>query len=142
MTDRPLEEEILMSIAWTWSRRGTCPRLRVGAVLARDGRIISSGYNGAPSKLDECSHDGSEDSCSRAVHAEMNTILFAARTGVSTRGAELYTTHSPCVACAQAAINAGVAGVCYWQSYRSSSGLDLLEEAGVPTRKFKERLWK
>lgn len=122
VTDRPSLDETLMSVATAWSLRSTCQRLQVGAVLARDGRTISTGYNGAPSGEDGCgcqtwvgTHEISNDSllrpaknamasvrvnkgarCERAVHAELNCLLFAARHGVSSLGATMYCTDSPC----------------------------------------------
>lgn len=131
--DRISQPVIHMFTAVLWSMRSTCQRLRVGAVLAKDGRTISTGYNGAPSRLPHCNEDNckSQPQCKRTVHAEMNAILFAARYGISTEGAELYTTHSPCIDCAKAIINAGIKKVYYVEEYRSRDGIELLELAGI-----------
>ena len=131
--DRISQSVIHMFTAVLWSMRSTCQRLRVGAVLAKEGRTISTGYNGAPSRLPHCNEDNckSQPQCKRTVHAEMNAILFAARYGISTEGAELYTTHSPCIDCAKAIINAGIKKVYYVEEYRSRDGIELLELAGI-----------
>ena len=124
---------IHMAAALLWATRSTCKRLQVGAVLAKGGRTISTGYNGAPSGLPHCNDENckSQPQCKRTVHAEMNAILFAARYGISTEGAELYTTHSPCIDCAKAIINAGIKKVYYIEEYRNREGLELLEQAGI-----------
>lgn len=131
--DRISQPLIHMSTAVLWSMRSTCQRLRVGAVLAKGGRTISTGYNGAPSGLPHCNDSNCKNrpQCKRTVHAEMNAILFAARYGISTEGAELYTTHSPCIDCAKAIINAGIRAVYYLNEYRSQEGIELLKSAGV-----------
>lgn len=128
---------IHMSTALLWAARSTCQRLQVGAVLAKRGRTISTGYNGAPSGLPHCNDDNckNQSQCKRTVHAEMNAILFAARYGISTEGAELYTTHSPCIDCAKAIINAGIKKVYYLEEYRSQEGIELLKSAGIEAYK-------
>lgn len=123
-----------LDIAYVVAQSSTCSRLKVGAILVHDGRVISTGYNGAPAGLDHCEHiPQSKVPCSRAVHAEANTIAFAAKYGTPTDGSWCYTTHSPCENCAQLLINAGIIKVGYQIKYRITSGLDLLEEAGVET---------
>lgn len=123
---RTHRNEMLMEMAEVVAKRGTCDRLQVGAVIARDGRVISSGYNGNIIGQDHCHHEPDGPGCTEAVHAEANAILFAARYGVSTEGAQLYTTHQPCLNCAKMIINAGIANVFYSHPYRDISGLNLL----------------
>lgn len=118
-------EHMLMEMAWAVSGRSTCSRLGVGAVIARDGRVISSGYNGNIVGMNHCYHVLDEQ-CTTAVHAEANAILFAARYGTATEGAELYTTHEPCHECAKLIINAGISHVVYMTPYRKHEGLELL----------------
>jgi dCMP deaminase len=131
---RPEIDETLMKAAWLWSERGTCSRLQVGAVLTRDTRVISSGYNGAPKKLEHCVHEDNSP-CEISAHAEENALIFAAREGISTDGTVMYTTYDPCSRCARLIINAGVKEVVYDRIYRrSTGGLDLLARAGIPTR--------
>lgn len=113
------------------AERGTCNRAKVGVVIARDGRILSTGYNGAPSGMPHCHHSLNSDPCTTAVHAEANAIAFAARHGVALEGAELHTTLTPCQPCAQLIINAGIVRVISFQPYRDQSGLKLLRAAGL-----------
>jgi len=122
---------MLMSQALIISTRGTCSRAQVGAIITREGRPISTGYNGAPAGLAHCEHGGEEKGCEVAVHAEMNAIAFAARFGVGTENAALYCTHEPCANCAKLIINAGISEVYYLEPYRLHDGLHLLETAGV-----------
>lgn len=134
MTLRPRRWELLLDIAELVATRSTCNRLAVGAVIARDARPLSTGYNGPPSGMDHCEHDLSDGrACELAVHAEANAIAFAARFGTPTHGTELYVTHSPCVQCAKLIINAGIRTVWYRIEYRELTGIDLLEAAGVET---------
>lgn len=135
MLTRISRDELLGNIARRVARRSTCLRLSVGAVLARDGRIISMGYNGAPAGLPHCKPEtcGPDEVCERTVHAEANAIAFAAKTGIETDGATLYTTHSPCNECAKLIINAGIKRVVFQKAYRDINPLQLLGEAGVET---------
>lgn len=134
---RPSNASVLMETARLWSSRSTCSRLSVGAVLARDTRILAQGYNGAPSGLDHCPEPHPEGPCTRAVHAEANVIAWAARQGLSTQGSTMYLTHWPCLECAKLIINAGVESVFFDEDYRSFSGVALLIESGIPTRKLR-----
>lgn len=135
MISRTNRDEMLMRVAVVISGRGTCQRAQVGAVLAKDGRIISTGYVGAPSGLPHCTDVGcdlsSGNGCSRTVHAEANAVAFAARYGIATEGTFLYCTHSPCGACAKLIINAGVSRVMYEKEYRDITPLAMLATAGV-----------
>lgn len=128
---RPTIHQVLLEAAETFAQRSTCSRLNVGAVIAKDSRIISTGYNGVPAGLPHCEHDGTEESCGKAVHAEANAIAFAARNGISTEGATLYVTHSPCLDCAKLIINAGISTVYYRTPYRTQDGIELLSKVGI-----------
>lgn len=130
MCARPTEGEWLLSLAETVSQRATCSRLSVGAVVARGGRVISTGYNGAPSGEPHCEHDA-DASCTVSVHAEVNALVFAARHGVSTEGAQFYVTHAPCYPCAGLLINAGIDAVYFRHHYKDKTGLDRLVDAEV-----------
>lgn len=140
MTDRIDRDEWLMQLALVVSVRGTCERAQVGAIIVRDGRIISTGYVGAPSGLPHCTSVGCEignhNGCTRTVHAEANAIASAARFGTSTDKCELYCTHSPCLPCAKLIINAGITRLIYRQGYRDISGLALLKDAQIDTYQF------
>lgn len=127
---RPTEVEYLLDVAHVVATRATCSRLQVGAVLARDGRILSTGRNGAPSGLPHCEHLD-DAPCAVSVHAEANALAFAARHGVATAGAALYVTHAPCRGCAGLLVNAGIAHVVYARPFRSADGADLLAAASV-----------
>lgn len=133
-------ERVLLNVAQVMRLRGTCSRLQVGAVIARDGRILSSGYNGSPRGMTHCLHppddvssarSASAPTCALAVHAEANAVAFAARHGVALDGATLYTTHAPCVVCAQLAVNAGLVAVHADAAYRDVTGPRLLVQAGL-----------
>lgn len=130
---RPSRSETLLNVAAIIAKRSTCNRLNVGAVVARDGRILTTGYNGPPSGMDHCDHEEFEVQCNLAVHAEANALAFAARYGMSTDGAEMFLTDSPCHNCAKLIINAGIVRVYYSNEYRLTHGVDLLEDAGVET---------
>src|SRR5688500_5375225 len=133
-----------MKHAYAEQDQSTCDRYQVGCVIARDRRIIATGYNGAPAGMPHCSHkvqlptyraaqlfglpDPEERSydwpalretgCKEAVHAEANALAFAARHGVATLNADLYTTLSPCYECAKLIINAGINRVIFDRKYR------------------------
>lgn len=128
--NRPSRHDMLMGVAGVVAARGTCNRLHVGAVISRDGRVLSTGYNGPPSGLPHCDHDNGTP-CDDAVHAEANVIAFAARYGTAVEGADVYVTHSPCSSCAKLLINAGVASVYYKTPFRDASGILLLTRAGI-----------
>lgn len=139
MLTRISRDELLGNIAKLVARRSTCLRLSVGAVLAQEGRIVSTGYNGAPAGLPHCEPEtcGPGDICVRTVHAEANAIAFAAKNGISTEGATLYTTHSPCMECAKLLINAGIRRILFWELYRDSGGpIGLLTAAKVNVEQF------
>lgn len=133
--------ELFMKIAELLADRSTCSRLRVGAVLVKESRIISTGYNGAPQDLPHCDDVGCElekgtGACIRTVHAEANVIAFAAKSGIATDGATLYTTHAPCYTCAKLLVNAGIKKVIYGKDYRIRKGLELLDDCGVEFEQF------
>lgn len=144
---RPSIDSVMMQTAQAWSTRSTCSRLQVGAVAARYGRVIVTGYNGAVSGAPHCDHTcncghawdfnthtltcTSMTSCREAVHAEANVVAFAARLGLPLFGATLYCTHAPCVDCARLLVNAGVETVIFKEFYRNRNGLDLLIENDV-----------
>lgn len=128
----------------TWS---SCVARQVGAVIARDKRILATGYNGASSGIVSCADKGS---CMRrqkgiasgtmheicyATHAEQNAIIQAAKTGVSIQGATLYCTHQPCSICAKMIINSGIVRVVYADGYPDEFSIELFKEAKVAINK-------
>jgi len=131
-----------MAIARIVATRSTCDRLRAGAVLVKNNRIISTGYNGAPPGLPHCDgpdgHLMEEGHCIRTVHGEENTILQAAMVGgTSPQGATLYTTYIPCYHCAKKIIVAGVARVVAAAVYRNPPIHDAFKDAGVTIEIYK-----
>lgn len=144
---RPSRDEMLMAIARVASLRSTCSRAHVGAVISREGRPLSLGYNGAPAGMNHCDHScdcgvvelafthnkecNLFQPCLVSVHAEVNAIAFAARHGVAIDQSELHMTVSPCWSCSQNIINAGIIRVVYETEYRITDGLDLLRNAGI-----------
>ena len=118
---RPDWDSYFMKIAYAVSERSTCDRAFVGAVLVRDKRILTSGFNGSPAGQDHCDEIGHlmvDDHCVRTIHAETNAIIQAALHGVSTKGATCYVTHFPCINCTKALINAGISRIVYSTSDR------------------------
>jgi len=123
-----------MEVARTVATRATCPRASVGAVLVRDHRILTTGYNGAPRHVAHCTEVGCElrgDHCVRATHAEANAVVQAALHGVGVAGATAYCTHQPCVHCAKLLISAGIERIVYAEPYVDPFAQQLLAEAGV-----------
>jgi len=132
--DRRLgRDEVLLLSTKIWAERSTCLRRQVGAVIARDFRPISVGYNGAPSGLPHCTPStcNEKNRCKNTVHAEINAILQAAKNGTSIEGATLYVSLEPCEACSRAIINSGIKEVYYIEPYGSGEGVELLSQAGV-----------
>lgn len=127
-------DAVLLETARVMATRGTCSRAHVGAVLAVDGRICATGFNGSPHGLPHCQHTDDEDptvTCTTAVHAEANAVAFAARHGVSIQGATLYCTHTPCVHCAMLLVNTGIVRVVCATEYRDLTGVRVLASVGV-----------
>lgn len=133
---RPTWDDYFMSIAKIVATRSTCDRLRAGAVLVKGGRIISTGYNGAPPGMPHCDgeagHKMEEGHCIRTVHAEENCILQAAALGgVSTSGSTLYTTYSPCYHCFKKLVVGGVKRIIAADLYRDSTIAENCREVGI-----------
>lgn len=147
---RPSWDQYFMDIAQMVAARSNCSRRQVAAVLVKDCRIISTGYNGTPRGVRNCS-DGGCPRCNSDTpsghglheclcsHAEENSIVQAAYHGIAVKGATLYTTFSPCLQCAKMIINAGIVEVVYHQRYSIDDvSTRLLKEAGVIIRPLKE----
>ena len=123
-----------MGIAREVAKRSTCLRARVGAIIVRDKRILTTGYNGSPSGLPHCTEVGcliANGHCVRTLHAEQNAIIQAALHGVSVSGGTIYVTHQPCLTCAKMIINAGIRRVIYGGHYPDELAVSFLEQAGV-----------
>ncbi len=130
-----------------WS---SCLRRHVGAVIVRDKRVMTTGYNGAPAGIASCAErgeclreklgipSGTRAELCYAAHAEQNAIIQAARYGINVGGATLYCTHQPCVICAKMIINAGIARVVYKEGYPDEFSLKLFKEAGTRLEKYED----
>lgn len=128
-------DKILMASANVWASASHSKRSKVGAVLALDGRIVGTGYNGTPPGYSNCCEDANGVTLPEVIHAEENVILFCAKHGLKTGGSTLYTTLSPCPACAKMIAAAGIVEVVYEQEYRNIDGIAFLLKLGVPVRK-------
>lgn len=109
-----------MTLAAMVAQRSTCPRRQVGALLVRDRRILATGYNGSPPGLPHCTEEGClllDGHCQRTIHAEQNALVQCALHGVSSQGATLYCTASPCADCTRLLLGAGVQRVVYRDAY-------------------------
>jgi len=139
---RPDWDTYFLDIVDLVSRRSTCLRRAVGAGLVRDRRILATGYNGAPSKLQHCLDigclreqikvpSGERHELCRGLHAEQNAIIQAALHGVNTRDSTLYCTNHPCVICAKMIINAGITRIVIRDGYSDKLAAEMLREAGI-----------
>lgn len=136
---RPGWDEYFMEIARTVATRATCPRASVGAVIVRDHRILTTGYNGAPRHVPHCTEVGCQlvgGHCLRTTHAEANAIVQGALHGVRLADGSIYSTHQPCVGCSKLLISAGIVRIVYEQAYPDELAARLLVEAGVASVQF------
>jgi dCMP deaminase len=118
------------------AERSTCLRGQTAAIIVKDGRIVSIGYNGAPPNMPHCHpnrgcSDNDGRGCQQSVHAEANAIAFAARAGISTEGAEMYCMSSPCYDCAKLIVACGIKKVHYSREYRAEAGRHWFEACHV-----------
>ena len=139
---RPSWGNYFMNITNLVAERSTCTRRAVGAVLVKEKRILSTGYNGAPTGLKHCLEvgclreqlgveSGKMHELCRGIHAEQNAIIQAAYHGVSVKGATIFCTNQPCSICARMIINAGIQKIYYQSGYADSLAKELLGEAGI-----------
>ncbi len=123
---------------------------RIGAVIVKNKRILTTGYNGAPAGVTSCVErgecmrrnlnipSGTRQEICYAIHAEQNAIIQAAKLGVSIEGATLYCTHQPCVICAKMIVNSGISRVIYGEGYPDEFALQMFAMAGVALERFEE----
>lgn len=140
---RPSWDEYFAAITKQVATRSTCLRRKVGAIIVKDKRILTTGYNGAPAGIKNCLErgtclreelgipSGQRHEICRALHAEQNAIIQAAYHGVSIKDSVMYCTTQPCVLCAKMIINSGIRKIYYFKDYPDELALELLNEAGV-----------
>lgn len=144
---RPDWDQYFMEMAEIAKTRSTCCRRQVGAVIVKNKRMLSTGYNGAPSGTAHCLDigcmrqnlnipSGQRHELCRGLHAEQNAIIQAAYHGVSIEGATLYVTLQPCILCAKMAINAGIRKIIFKGSYPDDLSIDMLKEAKIEILQF------
>lgn len=147
---RPEFDDIFMELAVNLAKRSHCIKKHVGAVLTKDTRIISIGYNGPPAGTHNCDEEfpdtgcsrDSKGSCSLALHAEQNAILYAVKNKASVEGSTLFVTLAPCLACARIIYSMGISKVIYMYSYALYKGLPVdegisfLKKFGVKTEQY------
>jgi dCMP deaminase len=147
---RPSFDDIYMNLAINLAQRSHCVKAKVGAVIAKDTRIVSLGYNGPPAGTHNCDEVWPESGCPRsqkggcslALHAEENAILYATKNKVDLEGATLYITLSPCLPCARMIFTTGIKKIFYLNSYAAykgitvDEGVDFLTKFGVDAVKY------
>ena len=142
VTQRPSWDTYFMNITTLVAERSTCTRRAVGAIIVKDKRILSTGYNGAPTGIRHCLEvgclreslqvpSGERHELCRGIHAEQNAIIQAAYHGVSVNNAVLYCTNQPCAICAKMIINAGIKKIYYQSGYTDALAQEMLTEAGI-----------
>lgn len=140
MLQRPDWDSYFMEMAQVASKRSTCLRRSVGAVIVKNKRILATGYNGTPKGLAHCEEvgcfreqmnvpSGKMHELCRGIHAEQNAVIQAAVHGVSVDGATLYCTHQPCVVCTKILINAGIKRIVYANPYPDELAENMMKEA-------------
>jgi len=148
--EKPSFDDIYMELAQNLAARSHCVKAQVGAVLTKDTRIISLGYNGPPSGTHNCDEvwpdtgcpRDSKGSCSLALHAEQNAILYASKNNVAVEGSTLYVTLSPCISCARVIFTVGIKKVFYKHSYAQykgiavDEGVEFLRRFGVEVQQY------
>ena len=144
-TQRPSWDEYFLKLAFEVSKRSTCLRRAVGAIIVKDRRILATGYNGVPSGLRHCEEtgclreqlgvpSGQRHEICRGLHAEQNAIIQAARYGIDTAGSAIYTTTEPCSVCAKMLINAGIKEIVFATAYPDKLSEELLGETDILIR--------
>ncbi|MDP3015602.1 MAG: cytidine/deoxycytidylate deaminase family protein [Deltaproteobacteria bacterium] len=147
---RPSWDEYFMDITHLVAKRSTCLRRQVGAILVKDKKILATGYNGAPSRLEHCLDigclrerlkipSGERHELCRGLHAEQNAIIQAAYHGVGIRGAILYCTNHPCIICSKMIINSGIERIVYEEGYADALARGMLKESGIKVGKFNRK---
>lgn len=120
-----------LHVAETYASLSKAKRLKVGAIVVKDNRVISIGYNGTPSGWDNNCEDESFKTKPEVIHAEANAIAKLARSSESGLNADMFVTHAPCMECAKLIFTAGIKSVYYRNQYRNTDGIEFLQKCGV-----------
>jgi dCMP deaminase len=143
INSRPDWDEYFMSIVYLISRRSTCLRRHVGAVIVKNNQILATGYNGVPRNIEHCSQQdgclreklgvpsGQRHELCRGLHAEQNAIIQAAVHGASIEDGTLYCTTMPCIVCTKMLINAGIKKVIYSEGYQDKLATEMMDQANI-----------
>ncbi|HFX17671.1 MAG TPA: dCMP deaminase family protein [Flavobacteriales bacterium] len=136
---KPTKHDIAyMKMAKEWSQLSYCKRKKVGALIVKDKRIISDGYNGTPSGFENVCEDDQNQTKWHVLHAEANAISKVAASTQNSNGASLYVTLSPCKECSKLIYQAGIKKVFYTEAYSDTTGLEFLKKAGVSVIQIKD----
>ena len=147
--ERPAWDEYFIEIAILVSKRSTCLRRHVGALLVKDHRILATGYNGTPSGIKHCADvgclrekmnipSGERHELCRGLHAEQNVLLQASLHGVSLKGSVMYITNQPCLICAKMIINAGIKKLIFDDGYPDQLAAEMIKESGLEVVQYKK----
>jgi dCMP deaminase len=139
---RPSWDDYFMKITKDVAVRSTCLKRKVGAIIVKEFRVLSTGYNGAPKKVKHCSEtgclrkelkvpSGQRHELCRGLHAEQNAIIQAALHGVKIEGGTIYSTYQPCIICVKMMINAGIKKLVYEGHYPDKLARQMLKESGM-----------
>lgn len=148
MAERPSWDDYFMKLAEDVSTRATCIRRKVGAIIVKDKRILSTGYNGAPAGISHCTKEkclrtknnvpsGEKHELCRGLHAEQNAIIQAALHGVRIADAVIYITNQPCSICTKMLINSGIKKFIYKDPYNDPLAMEMIKEAGIEIKIYK-----
>jgi dCMP deaminase len=124
-------DQVYLNMAHEWATLSHCTRKKVGAIIVKNGMIVSDGYNGTPTGFDNCCETSENETNWFVIHAEANAILKCAKHGQSCDGATLYQTHSPCRDCSKLVLQSGIKRLVYHEDYKDITGVEFLREAGV-----------
>ena len=150
---RPSFDDIYMDLAKNLAERSHCVKIKVGAVLTKDTRIVSLGYNGPPAGTNNCDEEwpdagcprDSKGGCSLALHAEQNALIYASKNNVPLENCTIYVTLAPCLSCARIIFASGIKKVIYLNSYAeykgisTDEGVDFLKKFGIEVIKYKKK---
>ncbi|MEY3084749.1 MAG: hypothetical protein RL037_929 [Bacteroidota bacterium] len=131
MSKQKRYDRAYLRLAESWSKLSHCKRKQVGAIIVKDNIIISDGYNGTPAGFDNCCENENGVTHWYVLHAEANAILKVAKSTNNCKDATLYLTHSPCKDCSKLVLQSGIKRLVYKESYKDTSGITFLQNAGL-----------